>query len=201
MEGEENKEGKGGAQDHDGGAGDDLATLKAKIEQLESQNKELFNETKLRSKKLKELEDEKAALEESKKKEAGEYKSLFESEREKNLKIAQEFKEGLLDTQLERAAVEAGCTNLGVLKKLTSDYGEKVKFDEKFRADPASMTAYISHLKDTYKDLNLFKAPVKGVQDAGTGGSPDEGDYLKEMKACKTQAELNAVMKKHGKLK
>lgn len=174
MEGEDNKDGKGGAQDHGGGAGDDLATLKAEIEQLKSQNKELYNETKLRSKKLKELEDEKAALEESKKKEAGEFQSLYETEKEKNLKLAQTFKTKLMDTQLERAAIEAGCTNVTVFKKLASDYGEKVKFSEDFEADKESLGAYISKIKDDYKDLNLFKAPVKDVQDAGTGGDPQK---------------------------
>lgn len=165
---------KGGAQDDNGGAGVSLEELQKEIESLKAKNTELMDETKAKSKRLKAIDDEKSKLEEQRLKEEGNLKELLEREQKKNSELAMRYKTDLMDTQLEKAAIKAGCKDFNAFKSLVGDYSEAVSFDENFRADNESLNSFISEHKEKWKHLSLFESDVKPPQDAGASNQTKE---------------------------
>lgn len=170
---DQNLDDKGGAGSGAGGASDDNKSLLDKIAALEKQNSEFFNEIKSVKSKNKKFEDEKEAAEQQRLKEEGKFKELLEKSESKNLTLAKELKNNVMDRQLRDAALKAGCPveNIETFMTLAGSYEENVTFDEKFQADSKSLNAFVESMKEKHKNISLFGSSTKPPNDGGKGGN------------------------------
>lgn len=163
--------------------------------ELEKVRAELKDKTELLAKVRKFEKEFKAQAErESKAKEAalkeqGEYKALYES-------LLSEVRVDKVQRSLDSALQEAQVDEkfLNTAKALINN--QNLKFDG-VNLDTTSLAEQIQELKKNHSQL--FKAPQVPEVKRANDGVPTAG-YEKDLRAAKTSQELNAVLKKYGKL-
>ena len=169
----ENNDPNASGNDNGGSAnviGSDLENLKKEIEALKKHNQELLGEKKGALSKVAQFEKEKAELEEKAAQEKGEFKSLFEKERERNLAIAAKTKARVFDSQIKDALRSIGCADEKKLEKLmqfssVKNYQDKVTFDDDYNADKEKLSAFASEIKKEFSDLGFFATQAPGTKD------------------------------------
>lgn len=177
-----------GGDNGEGGANsnvNDLENLKKEIDALKKHNQELLGEKKGALSKVAQFEKEKAELEEKAAQEKGEFKSLFEKERERNLAIAAKTKARVFDSQIKDALRSIGCTDEKKLEKLmqfssVKNYQDKVTFDDDYNADKEKLSAFASEIKKEFSDLGFFATQAPNTKDVNpAGGEPPSVDLSK----------------------
>lgn len=191
----------------DAGNKGEVITLEAaldKIKTLESQFQEAVGTRDKAKEKLRKLEQD---LGDS----AG-YKAQYETLFTEKSKLAEQleavtgefnsFKATLqqekVNATLQSAIEQAGAKSVGTVLKLIDK--SKVELDEQGNVKAESLTALIEEVKTS--DPILFGNEATfidpGVKRAGDTSS--EGIFDKEIKACKTQKEIEEVLRKYGKM-
>ena len=191
----------------DAGNKGEVMTLEAaldKIKTLESQFQEAVGTRDKAKEKLRKLEQD---LGDS----AG-YKAQYETLFTEKSKLAEQleavtgefnsFKATLqqekVNATLQSAIEQAGAKSVGTVLKLIDK--SKVELDEQGNVKAESLTALIEEVKTS--DPILFGNEATfidpGVKRAGDNSS--EGIFDKEIKACKTQKEIEEVLRKYGKM-
>lgn len=191
----------------DAGNKGEVITLEAaldKIKTLESQFQEAVGTRDKAKEKLRKLEQD---LGDS----AG-YKAQYETLFTEKSKLAEQleavtgefnsFKATLqqekVNATLQSAIEQAGAKSVGTVLKLIDK--SKVELDEQGNVKAESLTALIEEVKTS--DPILFGNEATfidpGVKRAGDNSS--EGIFDKEIKACKTQKEIEEVLRKYGKM-
>lgn len=191
----------------DAGNKGEVITLEAaldKIKTLESQFQEAVGTRDKAKEKLRKLEQDLGDSAKFKE----QYESLFA---EKSTLVAQletvtsefnTFKAGLqqekVNATLQSAIEQAGAKSVGTVLKLIDK--SKVELDEQGNVKAESLTALIEEVKTSdpilFGNETTFIDP--GVKRAGDTSS--EGIFDKEIKACKTQKEIEEVLRKYGKM-
>jgi vacuolar-type H+-ATPase subunit I/STV1 len=191
----------------DAGNKGEVITLEAaldKIKALESQFQEAVGTRDKAKEKLRKLEQD---LGDS----AG-YKTQYETLFTEKSKLAEQleavtgefnsFKATLqqekVNATLQSAIEQAGAKSVGTVLKLIDK--SKVELDEQGNVKAESLTALIEEVKTSdpilFGNETTFIDP--GVKRAGDTSS--EGIFDKEIKACKTQKEIEEVLRKYGKM-
>ena len=191
----------------DAGNKGEVMTLEAaldKIKTLESQFQEAVGTRDKAKEKLRKLEQD---LGDS----AG-YKAQYETLFTEKSKLAEQleavtgefnsFKATLqqekVNATLQSAIEQAGAKSVGTVLKLIDK--SKVELDEQGNVKAESLTALIEEVKTSdpilFGNETTFIDP--GVKRAGDTSS--EGIFDKEIKACKTQKEIEEVLRKYGKM-
>ena len=191
----------------DAGNKGEVMTLEAaldKIKTLESQFQEAVGTRDKAKEKLRKLEQD---LGDS----AG-YKAQYETLFTEKSKLAEQleavtgefnsFKAALqqekVNATLQSAIEQAGAKSVGTVLKLIDK--SKVELDEQGNVKAESLTALIEEVKTSdpilFGNETTFIDP--GVKRAGDTSS--EGIFDKEIKACKTQKEIEEVLRKYGKM-
>ena len=191
----------------DAGNKGEVMTLEAaldKIKSLESQFQEAVGTRDKAKEKLRKLEQD---LGDS----AG-YKAQYETLFTEKSKLAEQleavtgefnnFKSAIqqekVNATLQSAIEQAGAKSVGTVLKLIDK--SKVELDEQGNVKAESLTALIEEVKTS--DPILFGQETTfidpGVKRAGDTSS--EGIFDKEIRACKTQKEIEEVLRKYGKM-
>jgi hypothetical protein len=134
----------------------------------------------------------------------GEFERLYREEVAQREKIANDAREekarfalSSVRSQLQAEAAKLGVSRFDVLEKLVDLNSLAKETDSNFQVKPEAMK---SLLEKTQKENDfLFKKEAAGFRDAPAGGKPAADKSLQEeLAGCKTQAQLDAVMKKRG---
>lgn len=162
-------------------------------------------EKKAMAEKLSSFEKEKADLENKALEQKGEYKTLLEKEREdrakEKLEAAKRF-QGMLGIQVRSGLEKAGAEDVDNLMKLVGGFESKVKFDkDTMLVDSQSLSSLIDEVKKSHSRYFLKEMPpVKDGVPSNNQPKTKEEEYHAELDACKTQLELEKVMKKYGRI-
>lgn len=105
------------------------------------------------------------------------------------------FRNRLIDEALNKALAEAKVKSLPIAAKLIDRSAIKVENDE---VDSKSLDTIIAQLKKDDTDGVLFE-PVETPDVKRSSEGPVVGGFEKEVRAARTQKEVEAVMKKYGK--
>lgn len=168
----------------------DLENLKKEIDALKKHNQELLGEKKGALSKVAQFEKEKAELEEKAAQEKGEFKSLFEKEREKLLSMSAKTKARVFDSQIKDALRSVGCTDEKKLEKLmqfssVKNYQDKVTFDDDYNADKEKLSAFASEIKKEFSDLGFFATQAPGTKDVNPANPSNKS--LSQMSASERE--------------
>ena len=152
------------------------ARLDRETSGLKSKLDELLGETKTAKQKAKELEDAQALAEESRAKEKGEFKELYEREQKAKLELAEKYdgfskKMQAKDIELSSASIAAELTRdtkrADLLKKEISNFARYTDDGVKFEMGGVEVdrAKVVAHITESYPFL------VDGNQSSG-GGAP-----------------------------
>lgn len=168
----------------------DLENLKKEIDALKKHNQELLGEKRGALSKVAQFEKEKAELEEKAAQEKGEFKSLFEKEREKLLSMSARTKARVFDSQIKDALRSVGCTDEKKLEKLmqfspVKNYQDKVTFDDDYNADKEKLSAFVSEIKKDFSDFGFFSVEAPGAK--STNPATPSNKALSQMSAAERE--------------
>jgi len=152
------------------------AELRKQLDALAAQNKELIEGRDKAKQRAREAEEAKLA-------EQGEYKTVSERYKEEKEQLEKKLEErdGLIGTYKERDEAE-----FAVLLE---------QVPEAFRDSISDDTLPLAKRLDLAKKLAAAKPGAPGARPAGSGSAPT---FAEEVKACKTQKDINAVKAKYG---
>lgn len=167
----------------------------AEYEADASKNKELLS-------KLRRYEAENKAKAEKEAIEAGKYKELYDSATKKLNDIETKFRNQAVDAALMGALATAKAKSTSTVLKLVDRAA--VTVNEDGSVDPKSVEAVIQGLMKSdpilfeteSTDTEVRKVEVPKLHKAGEGNS--KGGYNVEVRAAKTPAQIEAVMRKYG---
>ena len=166
------------------------------LEEASTKNEELL-------KKLRKFEKENAAAAEANKLaadkalvEQGKYKELYEAEHNLRKTAEDKIKSKELDSAIMAILKDSEAKSSSTVMKLIDR--DKITFENDV-VDTKSIEKIINELK--LSDPILFGKEPKPQPDVKKAGEGDvTSSYLKELKACTTQKQIETVMKKFGKL-
>lgn len=168
------------------------------IENLKGINKEVISTRDKANQKLRQFENEQTQREQSLLTEQGKFKDLYEAEQAKTTALKTGLRNKAVDSALKEVLQKAGARSVDTVAKLVDKSKVEVN-EEDFTVDQNSIQLQIEELKKT--DPILFGVgegtnlpPVKRPSDGNTTSS-----FETEMRAAKSQAEIQTVMKKYGK--
>lgn len=180
---------------------DSVEDALSEIAKLRGLNTE-FKETRDSAKaKLRTFEEAEEKTRHKKLKADGKLEELLEEERSKRVKLEERFTKQTVDTALTSALKDAKVNSISTALKLVDR--SKVLFDDNGSVNIDSLADAVTALKDS--DAILFaettsieKPKGPAVKRAGEGETKDA--FETEMRSCKTQFEVNEVLRKFGKL-
>lgn len=171
----------------------------SEIEKLKSINKEVISSRDQLKTRLRGFEDEQTQREQALLAEQGKYKELYEKRESEFSALKNTLKTKAVDSALREILQKAGARSVDTVAKLV-DKSKVTVNEEDFSVNSADIEAQIEELKKT--DSILFGIveganlpPVKRA----SSGEPQAG-YEQEMRACKTPAEIQNVLRKYGKI-
>jgi hypothetical protein len=167
------------------------------INYLKGVKSEAFSERDKLKGKLKAFEYEQTQREQSALTEQGKYKELYEKAEAEKVALKTGLKNKAVDAALLDVIQKAGARAVDTVAKLIDKSKVDVNGDD-FTVDITTIQSQIEELKKTDPILfgvseNVNSPPVKRPTD----GVPQTG-YQQEMRAAKTQEQINAVIKKYG---
>lgn len=194
-------------QNADAGNKSEVITLESaleKIKNLETNFQEAVSTRDKAKEKLRKLEQDLGAVTELK----TQYDTLFaeksklHEQHEATLNEFNTFKGNIqaekVNATLQSAIEAAGAKSVGTVLKLLDK--SKVELDEQGNVKEESVQALIKEIAESdpilFSTEQTFVDP--GVKRAGEGSS--EGIFEKELKQCKSQQEIENVLRKYGKL-
>lgn len=190
-----------------------LESLQEKIKVLEANYRDAVSSRDKTKQKLRELEDLSSG--------ANEYKTKYDEIFTEKSKLFEQFeasqkelntlKEGVkqekINTALTTALEAAGAKSVNTVMKLIDK--NKLQFDEEGKVNSETIVAAIKEVMDSdpilFGEVDPKKAQTgqefldPGVKRASEAST--ESAYEKEIRAAKSQSEIQAVMRKYGLLK
>lgn len=157
------------------------AELIEKLRKFERENKGLAYKAK--------MEAEALAIEQ------GKWKELYEAQVEKLSQLETRQRDAIVNAALKEALKEAGVKAESTVLKLIDKKAISVDDDV---VDTASIKAQIEALKLSDPILFTKEREGKAATVARAAEGTPVGGYQKEMKACRNQAEIEAVMAKYS---
>jgi len=168
---------------------DAVARLK-EVESELAQKQELVKQLRKYEKSQKEAKE--AAL-----KEQNEWKTLYEESSSKLAQYEQQLKDNSINNAIERLAAKSGVKSVATLTKLIDK--TKVVVNDDNSVDESSIESLIAELQKT--DSILFELPnVQTPELKKAAEDVSVLNYETELRKSTTQKELEAVMKKYGKI-
>jgi len=168
---------------------DAVARLK-EVEAELAQKQELVKQLRKYEKSQKEAKE--AAL-----KEQNEWKTLYEESSSKLAQYEQQLKDNSITNAIERLAAKSGVKSVATLTKLIDK--TKVVVNDDNSVDESSIESLIAELQKT--DSILFELPnVQTPELKKAAEDVSVLNYETELRKATSQKELEAVMKKYGKL-
>ena len=171
----------------------------ALIENLKGINKEVIQTRDKVNSKLRTFEEEQTQREQTLLAEQGKFKELYEAAQAEKEALKTGLKNKAVESALKDVLTKAGARSVDTVSKLIDKSKVEVEGTD-FNVKLETIQAQIEELKKT--DPILFGVgegtnlpPVKRPSD----GNP-QGGFETEMRAAKSQNEVNAVMKKYGKI-
>ncbi len=157
-------------------------------------------------KKLRKFEKENKEKAEKEAIEAGKYKELYEAAQTKLSDIETKVRTQVIDGALKDALTEAKARSMSTVMKLVDR--SKVVLNEDGSVDPKSLAEMVKGLKvsdpilfgdeTTATAAEVRTVVVPPLHKAGEGNTT--GGYEKEVRAAKSPQQIEAVMRKYGKL-
>jgi hypothetical protein len=142
------------------------------------------------------LQDEKLAFEGKKDELLGSREKKIQELEGKLKKVVGAFGHKSLSSVFSQEATKEGCVNVSDLLSL-SDLSA-IEVDEEFNVNGEQVKEVIQRAK---KDRPyLFSQKSTAAKTGIPGGSNDVATYADELKAAKTQAQLDSVLRKHGRI-
>lgn len=170
----------------------DVKTAEERLAALEA---ELTKKEEL-LKKVRKFEKENKEAAEKALAEQGKFKELYEQEVNRRTEMEGKMKASAINAAIQEALKESGAVSVTTVSKLIDR--EQIGFDGDV-VDAASIKAQISALKTS--DPVLFTEPAKPVPPVKKAGEGDVvGGFEKEIRAATTQKQIEAVMRRYGKL-
>lgn len=176
-----------------------LEAALAEIEKLKGITKEVISERDKQKGKLRTFEKQQEEREQALQIEQGKYKELYEKATSEVTALKTGLKNKAVDAALKEVLQKAGARSVDTVAKLI-DKSQIVVSDEDWTVDVESINAQIENLKKT--DSILFGVgeganlpPVKRPSDGNVTGG-----FEQEIRAAKSQKEIEAVMRKFGKI-
>jgi hypothetical protein len=176
-----------------------LEEAMALIENLKGINKEVISGRDKEKQKLKQFETEQQQREQTLLTEQGKFKELYEAQIAETTKLKTGLKSKAIDAALKEALQKSGARAVDTVSKLIDKSKIEVS-EEDWTVNTTAIQAQIEEMKKT--DPILFGVsegtnlpPVKRPGD----GTPSAG-FETEMRAAKTQQEIQSIMKKYGKI-
>lgn len=166
--------------------------IQQKLEQLTEE----LNKKEELLKKVRKFEKENKDAAERALAEQGKFKELYEAEVQKRAELEGRMKDSAINSALNEALKDSGAASIATVMKLIDR--NKIGFDGE-KVDTDSIKVLIKELKTS--DPVLFAEqpkPVPPVRKAGEGDVV--GGFEKEIRAAKTQKQIEDVMRKYGKL-
>ena len=165
---------------------------KAELDKLSKNLEQSRKEEKFSKGELKRLKDE---LEKASKNDAlAELQGKYEAEVAARTALETKIRNKLVDTALEAALKEAKAKSISTVMKLINRDDIKLENDE---VDAKSVAAVIEKLRK--EDSVLFdEVETPSVKRAAEGAVT--GGYEKEIRAAKSQKEIEEVMRRYGKM-
>jgi len=149
-------------------------------------------------KELARVKREKLMAEEAQLKEQGKWKDMYESTEKayKNLKGVLES--SARSVSFRQSAIKAGCKPeiVEVLEK-SADIAS-IELDDNYRPNLEMVGFMVDQLKEKYGD-HFFQAPTRVPKDAPPKKPEPAATVVSDARKAKTQAEFDAVLKKHGR--
>jgi vacuolar-type H+-ATPase subunit I/STV1 len=168
---------------------DAVARLK-EVEAELAQKQELVKQLRKYEKSQKEAKE--AAL-----KEQNEWKTLYEESSSRLAQYEQQLKDNSITNAIERLAAKSGVKSVATLTKLIDK--TKVVVNDDNSVDESSIESLIAELQKT--DSILFELPNVQTPDLKKAAEDVSVlNYETELRKATSQKELEAVMKKYGKL-
>lgn len=183
----------------DDSSGDDDFDPKISPKDFAKKLRELSAEAKKYRTKVKALESEKERQEKTKLKEQGKYKEMYESESKKHGELKTFLSSSARSIAFKKEAIKQGADPelLDVLEK--SAALESIELDESFKPNAKQVAFEVESLKK--KHAKLFTKEVRTIKDGNPKGEGEkQTGMMAEIKAAKTQAQLDAVYAKYGLL-
>lgn len=187
---------------------DDTGTQQPEPEVKTQRPKDLAEAMQLLAKQSEQMEKDAALLKKVRKyekenkeqadaalKEQGKYKELYDTELGKRQGLELKVRDGIINSAVEKVLKEKNVTlSLPTALKLLDRSKVVIEDDE---VDTKSIQAQLDALKKS--DPTLFGGTkLPDVKRPGEGDPV--GGYEKELRAAKSQKEIDAVLKKHGKI-
>lgn len=148
-------------------------------------------------KKLRKFEKENKSKAEQEAISKGEYKTLYEEQTAKLADLEAKGRDRVIISALHDALKDSGAKSISTAMKLIDK--SQIKLDGDL-VDAKSISKLVKELKES--DPTVFEEETKIVAPSvkrSTEGNPVSG-FEKEMRACRTQKEIESVMRKHGKI-
>lgn len=162
----------------------ELDTLKAEL----TKNQELIKKLRKYEKENLTRAEQEAKAKEEALAEQGKYKELYE---ELNGKLRNQTIESALDSVLTEAKVKSVKTVKALIDR------SKIGF-EGDQIDTKSLKGLVEELKKEHAILFEVEVPAPSVKRAGEADTT--GGFEKELRAAKSQKELESVLRKYGKM-
>lgn len=129
--------------------------------------------------------------------EQGNFKTLYEEAIEKLGQYENQIKDANIAKAIEEAAKDSGVKSLTTLNKLIDK--SKIEFDESGKVDIKSVKDIIKALQKT--DSILFELPDVNTPSVKRANEDTNiASYETDLRKAKTNQELQAVLKKYGKI-
>jgi hypothetical protein len=176
-----------------------LEAALAEIDKLKGITKEVISERDKQKGKLRDFERQQEEREQALQLEQGKYKELYEKATSEVTALKTGLKNKAVDAALKDVLQKAGARSVDTVAKLIDKSQISVN-EEDWNVDLDSITTQIENLKKT--DSILFGAgeganlpPVKRPSDGTTTSG-----FEQEIRAAKSHKEIEAVMRKYGKI-
>lgn len=173
-------------------------TLEQLQEQLKAVQAELSTKEELLHKvrKFEKENKEAAALAQQQLAEQGKFKELYEAEASKSAEWQKRYTDTVVGSALNAELQAAGVISVATAAKLIDKSKVEIGDDG---VNTASIKSLIAELKAS--DPALFVSETKPVPPAVKAGEGDPvGGFEKEIRAATTQKQIEAIMRKYGKL-
>lgn len=168
----------------------DAVTKLKEVEAELAQKQELVKQLRKYEKSQKEAKE--AAL-----KEQNEWKTLYEEANSKLTQYEQQLKDNSIQNAIDKLATKSGAKSVQTLSKLIDK--TRVVVNEDGSVDDSSIESLIAELQKT--DSILFELPsVQTPELKKANEDTSVLSYETELRKAKSQKELEAVMKKYGKI-
>lgn len=173
-----------------------IEELEAKVTKLEGLTEKFKTEAEGYRKKNSVYRADKEETEKKNLEEQGMYKEMYEKSEARNMQFVDAAKKGSRTSALKDALMKEGCSQKYLPLMVDRVSLDKLELDDQFKVNEEQVAFQVSQIKNEFIDLFKKEMTIKD----GTPTETKNLSYQEELKGCSTQAQLDVVMKKHGRL-